>query len=164
LDGFKSPSGKAYSAILQLDGANLVRKSLNEQEDFEDDIEVNSEPLGKCPVDCNPSCQVVETARDFVCQTKLKARDEGDKGAAGFSFPRMLCKRMMKRDEIAAYITSGETPIIYDFISKRGRKFSAKLVMENEGAGFRFEFPPRGSKKKAGENEDGEEKSAQQTE
>jgi DNA topoisomerase-3 len=164
LDGFKSPSGKAYSAILELEGANLVRKSLNEQDDLEDNIEVNPEPLGKCPVDCNPSCQVVETARDFVCQTKLKARDEGDKGAAGFSFPRMLCKRMMKRDEIVSYITSGETPIIYDFISKRGRKFSAKLVMENEGAGFRFEFPPRGSKKKAGEKEAGEEKSAQQTE
>ena len=44
--------------------------------------------------------------------------------------------------------------MISDFISKRGRKFSAKLVMENDGGGFRFEFPARAPKKKKTDEEE----------
>ena len=154
LDGFKTPSGRPYSAILELEGATLVRKSTGETDDGDQEgFEVNKEPLGPCPMGCTPKCQVVETPREFICSSKLEAREEGDKGAPGFSFPRSLCKREMKREDILLYLKENETKVFTDFISKRGRKFSAKIVMENSGAGFRFEFPPRAPKKKNADEE-----------
>lgn len=155
LDGFKSASGKPYKAVLQLDGGTLVRKNVSEQEEQGEGYEVNPEPLGSCPIDCKKTCAVVETPHEFICREKLEARKEGDRNASGFSFPRTLCKREIKRSEVEAYLKTGETPLLTSFISKKGRKFSAKLVMEKDGAGFRFEFPPRGSKKKKKAEDEG---------
>ena len=47
----------------------------------------------------------------------------------------------MQSDEALRYFSEGETEIIEDFTSKRGKPFSAKLV--NRGGRLKFEFPPR---------------------
>ena len=163
LDGFRSASGKPYSAILALEEGSLVRKSVNEQElEAGEGFEVNPEPIGPCPIDCKKGCAVVESPSEFICREKLEAKRQGDKGASGFSFPRSLCKREIKREEFLKYLKEGETDFLSNFISKRGRKFAAKLVMEKDGTGFRFEFPPRAPKKKKSDekSEDGEKNSS----
>ncbi|MFW7379769.1 MAG: DNA topoisomerase [Oligoflexus sp.] len=155
LDGFKSASGKPYTAILELDGGTLVRKNVSESEQvLGEGYEVNPEPLGPCPIDCKKDCVVVETSHEFICREKREAREQGEKNAPGFSFPRNICKREITRNEVLHYLQQGETELLTNFVSKRGRKFSAKLVMEKDGVGFRFEFPPRVPKKKASESGD----------
>ncbi|MCX6129578.1 MAG: DNA topoisomerase, partial [Proteobacteria bacterium] len=150
LDGFKNANGKDYKAILELQAGKLVRRiveSVGEVDPNQVPIELNTEALGACPMRCDATCMVVETLADYACQTKVKGRDAGERrNAAGFSFPRVLCKRSLTREDAIAFLQNKETAIINDFISKKGRKFSAKLVMENEWAGFRFEFPPRAKK------------------
>ncbi len=148
LDGFKNANGKSYRATLALENGKLVRQVSENSEDLSADsnLEVSDEPVGPCPMNCEPECKIMETANDFACSTKIKSREAGEKRGAGFSFPRMLCKRELKRSDLLSFLELKETPIIYDFISKKGRKFSAKLVMENEWNGFRFEFPPRAKK------------------
>jgi len=54
----------------------------------------------------------------------------------------MLCKREMNRDEVTQLVQAGETEFLTQFISKKGRPFSAKLRLEATGR-FTFEFPER---------------------
>lgn len=150
LDGFKNANGKSYKATLGLENGKLVRQVIDSSDEaaLEANLSVDAEPIAACPLRCANDCKVMETPQDFACTTKIKSREAGDKKGPGFSFPRMLCKREIKRSDLVSFLESGETPVIYDFISKKGRKFSAKLMMENEWNGFRFEFPPRAKKEK----------------
>lgn len=151
LDGFKNANGKDYRAVLELNGGKLARRVVDQPDDqpVDGSVEINNEPLGPCPMRCAPDCLVIETAVDFACQNKVKAREAGEKRGPGFGFPRVLCKRTLTREDAKQFLEQKETAVISDFISKKGRKFSAKLVMENDWTGFRFEFPPRVSKAKA---------------
>jgi len=151
LDGFRNQSGRSYKAILMLENGQLVRKPVEGSESAEDGLkfEVNATPLGVCPVH-KGDCQVVETASEFICASKKKEKEDGNRGAQGFSFPRVLCKREMKREEVLQFMTDGLTAYLTNFISKKGRPFSARLRIQ-EGGGFGFEFPERTSKKKTEE-------------
>ncbi len=149
LDGFKNANGKDYRAVLELQGGKLARRVVesNDEAAIDPSIEINPEPIAPCPLRCAPDCKVVETPSDYSCQTRVKAKEAGEKRGPGFSFPRNLCKRALGREDVKHFLEHGETAVIHDFISKKGRKFSAKLMMENDWSGFRFEFPPRASKK-----------------
>lgn len=157
LDGFKSQSGQIYKAKLAIEDGKIVRIPVAGSEEDDPSVqgfEINSTPLGKCPIkSCPDNCQIIETAREFVCETKKKGYDAGEKYPKGFSFPRVLCKREIERDMVIAFVEKGETPFIEKFISKKGRPFSAKLVMTPTG-GFTFAFPERAPRKKKGEDED----------
>ncbi|MES2743920.1 MAG: DNA topoisomerase [Bdellovibrionota bacterium] len=158
LDGFKNANGKSYKAVLALENGKLVRQVVENSEETPADqmMDVDETPVGPCPLKCEPACTILETPVDFACSTKIKSRDAGEKRGPGFSFPRLLCKRELKRSDLLSFLEIKETPVIYDFVSKKGRKFSAKLVMENDWNGFRFEFPPRGKKGAAAETVDAE--------
>jgi DNA topoisomerase-3 len=157
LDGFKNANGKDYRAVLELQGGKLVRRVVENSTEVDPNqpqLDVNLEPIAPCPLKCAPDCMVIETPADYACQTKVKGRDAGEKrGAPGFAFPRVLCKRNLTREDLVTFLQTRETPIISDFVSKKGRKFSAKLVMENDWTGFRFEFPPRVKKSAAKDDE-----------
>lgn len=159
LDGFISANGTSYKAILALENGQLVRRNVLGSEESPEGFEVNPEPIGACPIH-QEDCRVVETAIDFVCETKLKARKEGDNNAAGFSFPRMLCKREVKRTEFSDYLLKKETEFLNGFISKKGRPFSAKLQMNEGGGGFTFVFPERTPKAKKSKDAGGGEEEA----
>lgn len=155
LDGFKNQSGRTYKAVLALEDKELVRKPVEgSEEEVNITIEVNETPLGACPVhkEEGDDCKVKESKIMFICETKQKAIDEKIT-AEGFSFPRVLCKREMKREEIIQYMKEGVTPYLTNFISKKGRPFSARLRM-NDAGGFAFEFPERKPKAKKGEKKE----------
>jgi len=161
LDGFKTQSGQTYKAKLAIENGKVVRIPIagSEENIPGEGFEVNETPLGKCPIkSCPDDCQVIETPREFLCQTKKKALDAGEKYPKGFSFPRMLCKREIPREVAIQFMEKGETDFLEKFISKKGRPFSAKLKMTGTG-GFTFVFPERPKKKKkADTEEEGEEK------
>jgi DNA topoisomerase-3 len=156
LDGFKSVSGTNYKAVLALEGGTIVRKQVDNSTEGapegQEGFEINPEPLGVCPVH-KGDCLVIETATDFICETKKKSRDQGSsRQGEGFGFPRTLCKREIKREEALPLVTTGETSFLTGFISKRGRKFSAKLRLDDKG-GVTFVFPERTGKKGKKEEE-----------
>jgi len=154
LDGFRDPNGQMYKAILKLDGSTLIKRNTGSvAEGNAEPVTINAEPLGKCPVHHDVPCQVVETQNDFICESAKKLRDAGEPRPPGFSFPRVLCKRQMKREEVVALITTKATPVLQRFISKRGRPFAAKLTLQ-DGGRFAFEFPERKSAKAKGEEGD----------
>ena len=167
LDGFRSVSGANYKAILVLEAGTVVRKQVDLPADTEDGgqgFEINIEPIGNCPVHPGGDCRVIETSSEFICEKKKKAREEGNKLGTGFAFPRLLCKREVKREEVSTLIQDGETAFLNGFTSKRGRKFSAKLKLDDKG-GVTFVFPERLPRRRTnkGPAEDGEAPSSVET-
>lgn len=142
LDGFKSQSGQTYKAILTLDKGTVIRKPVEGSEDLTGlQITIDENPLGDCPIHGSP-CRVIEAQVEFVCEQRKAAKQAGQKTATGFSFPRLICKREMKREEVLQFLKDKQTAFLNGFISKKGRPFSAKLTMQANG-GFAFEFPER---------------------
>jgi len=169
LDGFTARDGRSYRGHLEIDRESwkvLVRSEgfSGEGESTQPEYEVDSSPLGRCPL-CEEH-EVVETPTQFACAGRLKAQEEdaqrkaargpaarGKAAAAsdepappkpcGFVLPRTVCKREITRDEALAYLRNGRTELLTDFTSRFGRPFSAVLFLKENGR-HGFEFPPRG--------------------
>ena len=63
--------------------------------------------------------------------------------------PRTLCKREIPREQAVKFFAERRTDVIEKFISKKGRPFSASLVLAPEGKKLlQWEFPPREPKGK----------------
>ena len=169
LDGFTARNGRTYKGHLELDRDEwkvLVRsEGWNEESANEiPEYDVNTEPLGQCPV-CKEH-DVVETPTQFVCAGRRAIEEEADreeeeakktddaprrkaaraarKAACPYVFPRTVCKREIERDEALAYLKDGRTELLTDFTSRFGRPFSAILFLKENGR-HGFEFPPRGN-------------------
>ena len=117
--------------------------------------------MGECPVHRQDGCKVFETQTEFICEQKAAAKKEGDLKSKGFSFPRVICKRTILRDELIPLLTVGETELLNGFVSKKGRKFSAKLKLLKDG-GVSFAFPERVTKKKDTSKEQSEDSDSEQ--
>lgn len=150
LDGFHNANGQSYKGIMTLDGAKVVIRPTGGVEESPDaQFDVNPAPLGPSPIEEGvPNCQVIETPSYFISEQRKKAMDEGQTRLQGFFLPRLICKREMTREEVLEYMRNRETPLITDFVSKKGRKFRAKLKLKVDGR-HEFEFPPRETKKRS---------------
>ena len=60
-----------------------------------------------------------------------------------FELKKKLCEREITREEADALMKDGKTPLLEGFVSKRGSKFSAHLVLSKTKVKADFEFPPR---------------------
>jgi len=160
LDGFTARSGRTYRGILELDRDEWKMRvrsvGWNEEgESAEPEYEVDTEPLGPCPI-CEEH-RVVETPTTFECEARLKQAEEAAtdgketpgsrrkarEKACTFVLPRTVCKREITRDEVLAYLRNRRTDLLTDFTSRHGRPFSATLVLKENGR-HGFEFQPRG--------------------
>ena len=109
----------------------------------------------------------METRATFVCSNGLAVlrkigKDESslfplkkreipeDANYCTSLLPRTVCKREITRDEATKFFDEGETEVFTDFISRKGRPFSAKLVRKEDNGRHSFEFPPRGGDADAG--------------
>jgi DNA topoisomerase-3 len=177
LDGFSTRSGRSYRAQLFLDDEFKIElKGVADSGDADADeasggpttpeYEVDDAPLAPCPV-CKEG-QWVETRSTFLCDRGLAALKAAGKDDAtvyplkpreipeGTAYcaallPRTVCRREITRDEALGFLRDGKTAILEEFISKKGRPFSATLVMKPENGRHSFEFPPRGGAKADGE-------------
>lgn len=133
LDGFRSRQGRAFSANLILNKDLGVEFSWGDQigDDEEPDFS-GQEPLGNCPK-CDS--RVFETPNAYVCEKAVGASKTCD-----FRSGRTILKRAIERSEMAELLVNGKTPLLDNFISKKGRPFSAFLVKQPDGKiGFEFE-------------------------
>ena len=125
LHGFFNRNGETYetSVVLSDEGKVTSAKSTGNRSNPTD------EALGPCP-----TCQgtIRETDTHYAC-------DQDGCKFAGVG--KIICKRAIKPEEAKAIIVDGKSPLIDDFISRRGRPFKAFLVLEGTKVGF--EFPPR---------------------
>lgn len=175
LDGFTTRQGRTYRGQLVLEGGEVVLQGVAGNSDGEDnagnetpEYEVNDAAVAACPV-CKTG-EVVETRATFICSKgrdllrrlnrdeaslfSLKKRDiPEDAEYCTFLMPRTVCKREITREDAIAYVRDGRTAVLTDFISQRGRPFSASLVLKPETGRHGFEFPPRA--KKEGEEVEG---------
>ncbi len=163
LDGFTARNGRTYRGSIEIDREqwklSVHSEGWNEEAASDQaQYEVNTEPLGRCPI-CE-EFDVVETPTEFACAERLKEQNQTETPAkdgkrrkkpkvCGFVMPRTVCKREIDREEFLVYLRTGKTELLEDFTSRFGRPFSATLVLKENGR-HGFEFPPR-KKKGAGE-------------
>jgi len=60
-----------------------------------------------------------------------------------FKLTKQLCEHQITPEEVKELLVEGKSPLIEDFVSKRGNKFAAYLVLSAKKDKADFEFPPR---------------------
>jgi DNA topoisomerase-3 len=60
-----------------------------------------------------------------------------------FKLTKQLCEHEITPDEVKELLTEGKSQLIEDFVSKRGNKFAAYLLLSAKKDKAEFEFPPR---------------------
>jgi DNA topoisomerase-3 len=149
LDGFTARNGRTYRGTIEInrDEWKLKVRSEGWNEEAASDqpeYDVNTEPLGRCPI-CE-EFDVIETPTQFACAERLKERNEREAGqqeakgkrqkkpkVCGFVMPRTVCKREITREEFLVYLSTGKTELLDSFTSRFGRPFSARLVLKESG-------------------------------
>jgi len=97
----------------------------------------NPEPLGQCPV-CRQG-NVFETANSYQCEHAASKN-------CTFRMGRTILQKEIPREQAIKLVQTGKTDLIPRFISKKGKPFSAYLVLGEKGK-VGFEFEPRAEKK-----------------
>ena len=142
LEGFLTRDGRTYSGTLKVEGKELklVPASTASGERAIDQVEyeVNTDPLGSCPV-CKAGT-IYESPTHFACQ--LPEGAPAPEKECRFTFPRTVCKREVTREEAEPYVKNGRTEMLQEFISRYGRPFAATLFLKENGR-HGFEFAPR---------------------
>ena len=147
LSGFRSRSGNEFAAILQRDEKGKVAFVFDDEGQEKPELE---DPIAECPLcrEAGRSGRIHAIAEAYVCEgyyedPKCPAR-----------LPKNLLKVEIPREQAVKFFTAGRTDVIEQFISKRGRPFSASLVLNGKGEKLiDWEFPPRrprAARKKAG--------------
>lgn len=121
----------AESEISDIFKAGEGVTSLILQADPEPTGGVYGENVGKCPLCGSP---VVRGKKSYGCM--------GYKDGCTFKSGIVICKREITSDEMRALLERGTTRTLYGFISQKGKKFSAKLVLRDGNVVFDFAAKP----------------------
>ena len=125
IKGFKSKAGKPFDAALKLTILDGDTKTSKVEFVFE-----NSEPKEtKSSYQC-PHCQSAVIADKWAWKCEKNC---------GFSLSYKIAGRDMKESDLKELIKTGRTRKITGFVSKAGKKFSAALVLKEDGT-TKFEF------------------------
>lgn len=125
IKGFKSKAGKPFDAALKLTILDGDTKTSKVEFVFE-----NSEPKEtKSSYQC-PHCQSAVIADKWAWKCEKNC---------GFSLSYKIARRDMKESDLKELIKTGRTRKITGFVSKAGKKFSAALVLKEDGT-TKFEF------------------------
>ena len=91
------------------------------------------EVIGQCPV-CKG--KVYDTGMAYLCENAT-----GPDKKCTFRSGKVILQRNMTKEETAKLLANGKTDLLHKFISKKGRPFSAYLVLGKDGK-VSFEFEP----------------------
>lgn len=134
LSGFRSKMGRAFNALVRLtDDYEMKFDFGNEPAQTEEVIDFSAQQaLGKCP-QCAHS--VYEHKLFYVCE-----RAVGPNPACNFRIGKIILNRPIEVDQVIKLLQTSKTDLLTGFISKKGRPFSAYLVVGPESkVGFEFE-------------------------
>jgi DNA topoisomerase-3 len=88
------------------------------------------EPLGECPISGG---KIFETETGYICE-----HSQADRKPCKFRVSRTILGRDIPKEQVQTLLTTGKTDLLENFISKRGRPFSAYLKLEDGKVGFEF--------------------------
>jgi DNA topoisomerase-3 len=136
LQGFRSKMGRAFAAMIKLNGEQMPEFDFGNAEGEGEGEEVDfsgQEPLGPCPK-CR--AKVFEHGMAYVCEKAVGAAKSCD-----FRSGKVILQQEVSRAEMTRLLESGKTSLLKGFISNRTRKkFSAYLTRGADGkVGFEFE-------------------------
>jgi len=140
LPRFISKKGRPFKAFLVLDKEGKVgfefepraNKGAKKAEAKEETIDFSGqEPVGACPK-CGGN--VFETAEDYRCE---RSQAEGRK--CTFKMAKVMSQRAIDRDAMSRLLKEGHSDYYSDFVSRWGKPFTARLVIEGKGKiGYEF--------------------------
>jgi DNA topoisomerase-3 len=90
--------------------------------------------VGQCP---RCGGRVFESETRYVCE-KTQAATKPCK----FSSGKTILQQAVSREQFAKLLATRKTDLLKEFVSKRGHKFAAWLVLDDDGK-VTFEFPER---------------------
>ena len=142
LQGFRSKMGKPFAAVIKMSPEFKPEFDFGQGQGTNPDGSAKGmdltglEPVGKCP---NPGCagRIFENAMSYFCENAVSAAP-----TCKFRTGKIVLAREMEREQVMKLIQNGKTDLLHKFISKKGRPFSAFLVV-GEGGNVGFEFAPR---------------------
>jgi DNA topoisomerase-3 len=142
LNGFRSKTGKPFSAVLVLNAEN--------KPEFEFDNNGNADRVvidpqqhavvGKCQV-CEGG-QVYDTGTAYICENLSK-------GNCTFKMSKTILQCEIPPNQMRKMLLEGKSDLLKRFISKKGRPFDAFLTMRNGKIGWEFMKRPARGKAKA---------------
>jgi DNA topoisomerase-3 len=139
LQGFRSKMGRLFDANIKLNDDLEMKFDFggNGEETAEEVDFSGQESLGKCPR-CGSG--VFDHGMSYTCEKAV-----GGARSCDFKTGKIILKRPIEREQVVRLLAVGRTDLLPKFTSKKGRPFSAYLVM---GAGGKvgFEFEPRQAK------------------
>ena len=146
IKGFISRKGRPFDAYLVRDGARVRWEFPPRAPKTDED--------GK-PVARKPRARVDLSQAKVIGESKTHGgelvemddayyvRKPDQDNRAVFKLTKKLCEHEITHDEVKELLVQGRSHLIEDFISKRGNKFAAHLVLSAKKDKAEFEFPPR---------------------
>lgn len=134
LSGFRSKMGRAFNAIVRLtDDYEMKFDFGNEADQAQEKVDFSAQqPLGKCP-QCGHS--VYEHKLLYVCEKSV-----GAGASCSFRTGKIILNRAIEAEQVVKLLQTGRTDLLAGFVSRKGRPFSAYLVVGPAGKiGFEFE-------------------------
>jgi DNA topoisomerase III len=141
LQGFRSKMGRLFNANIKLTNTFEMKFEFgsNDTDETEAIDFTNQQPLGKCPK-CGHS--IYEHGLYYICEKAV-----GIAHTCDFKTGKIILNRPIEREQIVKLLQTGRTDLLTKFTSKKGRPFSAYLVIGAEGK-IAFEFEQKASKEK----------------
>jgi len=95
------------------------------------------EPVGNCP---RCGGRIFESNTHYLCE-----KSQLEKKPCKFKSGKVILEQTVERSQMAKLLGEGRSDLLEDFVSRRGNKFKAWLVMDDKGK-VTFEFPEREEK------------------
>ena len=144
LQGFRSKMGRPFAAIIKMNAENKPEFDFGpgaggdngaQEVDFS-----GQDPVGRCPK-CGSN--IYDSGMAYLCE-KAVGKDK----TCDFRSGKVILQRQITREEMVKLLQTGKTDLLHKFISKKGRPFSAYLVVKDGKTGFEFEEKkPKGAAK-----------------
>ena len=149
-DGFISNKTRnRFSAVLKLEEVEETKKDKTTKQDvttkkwktafdFGDKVDVGT--LTPFWTDAKTGAELCESGSSYIVREK---KPDGT-WEQTFRVGRIMCQKAIPAEQAIKLVGEGKTDLIENFISKKGRPFSAFL--KRDGGKFSWEFPPRAAK------------------
>jgi DNA topoisomerase-3 len=144
--GFISKKGRPFDAFLKREGGKMSWEFPPRKPKLDKD----GKPIARkarAPLDLSKAVLVGESktpAGELVMtDDAFYVRKPGQDNRAVFKVQRKICEVEIPVEEVRRLLEDGRSNLIEGFVSKRGSKFNAYLVLSQKQDKAEFEFPPR---------------------
>jgi len=151
LQGFCRKTGRLFNANVRLTDTLEMKFDFGKNDEAgAEEIDFSGQAaIGKCPR-CGGN--IYDHGMSYICEKAV-----GPTRGCNFRIGKIILARALEREQVAQLLRTGKTDLLSKFISKKGRPFSAYLVMGKDGK-VEFEFEAkvvRESKARSGTTETG---------